>query len=95
MGHDAESMKQFYRMQQEQQELIRQYEGDIPDDTNQTTPGADGEKLIRQDWARLKQTLAPKNSIQLISCFEMMEPLLAKAVADDQELKTRVLKMFQ
>ena len=65
-----------------------------------TTPGGGssalgGEKLVRQDWARLKQTLAPKNSIRLIICLEMMEPLLAKAVSEDQDMKARVLNMFQ
>ena len=51
------------------------------------------EKLVRQDWATLKQTLAPKNTIQLVSC-KVMQPLMTKAVGEDKELKEKVLALF-
>ena len=95
-GGDAESLKQYYRMKEEQQDLMRQYEG-------ATATGAqDGEAqgagqvgIVRQDWTNIKQTLAPKNAIRLIQCYGVMEPLLVTAVGSDQELKARVLDLFQ
>lgn len=97
LGQDSESIRQFYQLQQEQRELQQSYDrrgsdpGGNPDAAGSGASSA--ERLVRQDWARLKQTLAPKNSIQLISC-EALQPLLAKAVGNDAELREKVIRLF-
>ncbi len=91
MGQDTESLKQFYTMQSQQQDIQREFNQSGA--TGTLGKSESGEKLIRKDWAKLKQTLAPKNSIQLINC-KAMQPLVAKAVGDDQDLKQKVVHLF-
>lgn len=82
---NSEAMKQFGLSEQDTNK-----EGNTAPSTGDS-PSA---KIVRQDWAKLKQSLAPKNSIQLINCFDSMKPLLLKAVGDDADLERTVLKLF-
>lgn len=85
---NSEAMKQFGLSENETNK-----EGLV--NTAPSTGDSPSAKIIRQDWAKLKQSLAPKNSIQLVNCFEAMKPLLKKAVGDDAELEHTILKLFQ